>query len=60
MTSQYNECFRRFAGRMEKGIMIGIVVCAMALTVGEMLIQYAPTRLFLVETERLEGVSRLP
>lgn len=60
MTSQYNERFRRFANRMEKGIMIGIVVCAIVLTIGEMLIQYVPARVLLIETERLEGVSRLP
>ncbi|KQL49272.1 hypothetical protein [Brevibacillus choshinensis] len=60
MTSQYNERFRRFANRMEKGIMIGIVVCAILLTIGEMLIQYVPARVLLIETERLEGVSKLP
>ncbi|QRG69886.1 hypothetical protein [Brevibacillus choshinensis] len=60
MTSQYNERFRRFANRMERGIMIGIVVCAVMLTIGEMLIQYVPARALLIETERLEGVSRLP
>lgn len=60
MTSQYNERFRRFANRMEKGIMIGIVVCAIMLTIGEMLIQYVPARVLLIETERLEGVSKLP
>ncbi|MDF2681395.1 MAG: hypothetical protein K0R47_2585 [Brevibacillus sp.] len=60
MTSQYNERFRRFANRMERGIMIGIVVCAILLTIGEMLIQYVPARVLLIETERLEGVSKLP
>lgn len=60
MTSQYDERFRRFANRMERGIMIGIVVCALVLTVGEMLIQFVPARILLIETERLEGVSRLP
>jgi len=58
MTGQYNDRFRRFAGRVEKGIMIGIVVCALGLAVGEILIQYMPVRLLFVETERLEGVPR--
>ncbi|KZE55441.1 hypothetical protein AV540_05135 [Brevibacillus parabrevis] len=60
MTSQYDERFRRFSRRIEKGIMIGIVACAIALTAGEILIQYVPARAFLIETERLEGVSDKP
>lgn len=60
MTSQYDERFRRFSRRVEKGIMIGIAVCAIALTVGEILIQYVPARAVLIETERLEGVSDKP
>ncbi|MDR7314003.1 hypothetical protein [Brevibacillus nitrificans] len=60
MTSQYNERFRRFASRMERGIMIGIVVCALMLIIGEIAISYVPARMLLIETERLEGVSRLP
>ncbi|GEB32693.1 MULTISPECIES: hypothetical protein [Brevibacillus] len=60
MTSQYDERFRRFSRRVEKGIMIGIVACAIALTAGEILIQYVPARAFLIETERLEGVSDKP
>ncbi|MFS0555516.1 hypothetical protein AB1L17_12560 [Brevibacillus sp. 179-C8.2 HS] len=60
LTSQYNERFRSFSKRIEKGIMIGIVVCAIVLTVGEILIQYVPARLFFIETERLEGVPREP
>ncbi|MED1950843.1 hypothetical protein [Brevibacillus centrosporus] len=60
MTSQYNERFRRFASRMERGIMIGIVACALMLIIGEIAISYVPARMLLIETERLEGVSRLP
>ena len=60
LTSQYDERFRRFSRRIEKGIMIGIVACAIALTAGEILIQYVPARAFLIETERLEGVSDKP
>jgi hypothetical protein len=60
LTSQYDERFRRFSRRVEKGIMIGIVACAIALTAGEILIQYVPARAFLIETERLEGVSDKP
>lgn len=59
MTRPYNERFRRLAGRIEKGIMIGIAVCAIGLIVGEILIQYVPMRVIFIETERLEGVSRL-
>ncbi|MGG4494535.1 hypothetical protein [Brevibacillus reuszeri] len=60
MTSQYNERFRRFSERIEKGILIGIVVCAIVLIAGEFLIQYAPVRVLLIETEQLEGVLRIP
>jgi len=60
MTSQYNERFRRFSERIEKGILIGIVACAIVLVAGEFLIQYAPVRVLLIETERLEGVLRMP
>ncbi|MGF9905005.1 hypothetical protein [Brevibacillus fortis] len=60
LTTQYNDRFRSFSKRVEKGIMIGIVVCAIVLTIGEVLIQYVPARLVLIETERLEGVSREP
>ncbi|RNB58762.1 hypothetical protein EDM57_07865 [Brevibacillus gelatini] len=60
MTSQYDERFRRFSRRVEKGIMIGIAVCAIALTAGEILIQYVPARAVLIETERLEGVPDKP
>jgi len=60
MTSQYNDRFRRFSQRIEKGILIGIIACAITLVAGEFLIQYAPVRLLLIETERLEGVSRVP
>ncbi|GED66641.1 hypothetical protein BRE01_03430 [Brevibacillus reuszeri] len=60
MTSQYNERFRRFSERIEKGILIGIVVCAIVLIAGEFLIQYAPVRVLLIETEQLEGVLPIP
>ncbi|WP_400163810.1 hypothetical protein ACAF76_012130 [Brevibacillus sp. TJ4] len=60
MTSQYNEKFQRVAKRIEKGIIIAIAVCFILLTAGEWLLEYAPVRAVLVETDRLEGVSRVP
>lgn len=60
MRSHYNERYRRFSMRIEKAIMIGIVVCMIVLAAGELLIRYDPVRSVLIETERLEGVSGAP
>ncbi|RNB84919.1 hypothetical protein [Brevibacillus panacihumi] len=60
MTSRYNERFRRFSQRIEKVIIAGIVICFIVLVGSEVLFQYDPARAFLIETQRLEGVSEAP
>lgn len=60
MTRHYDERFRRLSNRIEKSILAGIIVCALILLTGELLLQYGPVRDILVETQRLEGVSRVP
>jgi hypothetical protein len=60
MTSQYNERYRRVSNRIEKGILAGIIACSILLVAGELLLQYEPVRMLLIEIEQLEGVSRTP
>lgn len=60
MTSRYNERFRRFSQRIEKVIIAGIVICFIVMVSSELLFQYDPVRAFLIETQRLEGVSEAP
>lgn len=60
MTSHYNKSFHRFARRIEKGIILAIAICFILLAAGEFLLEWAPVRAVLVETDRLEGVSRVP
>lgn len=60
MTSRYNERFRRFSQRIEKVIIAGIVICCIVMVGSELLFQFDPVRAFLIETQRLEGVSEAP
>jgi hypothetical protein len=60
MNRHYNERFHRLSRRIEKGIIIAIAACFLILAAGEWLLEYTPVRAVLVETDRLEGVSRIP
>jgi hypothetical protein len=60
MTSQYNKNFVRLSKRIEKAIITGIIFCFVLLASGEFLLEWSAVREVLVETERLEGVSRFP
>lgn len=56
----YNDRFKRFSTRMERGIIALICLAAILLFAGELVKGYAPIRSALIETERLEGVSPQP
>jgi len=60
MTSQYNKDFLRLAKRIEKAIIFAVILCFVLLAFGEFLLECSAVREFLVETERLEGVSAVP
>ncbi|QQE72779.1 hypothetical protein KDJ56_12500 [Brevibacillus composti] len=60
MADDFDRQFTRFSRRMEKGMILAIVLCACLLMAGEMLLSFEPLRSTLVETERLEGVMHRP
>jgi hypothetical protein len=57
---RYNERYKRFSGRIEKGIIALIAACTLLLLASEFLYGFDPVRSVLVETERLEGISQQP
>ncbi|MDA5106894.1 MULTISPECIES: hypothetical protein [Brevibacillus] len=60
MANDFNERYRRFSRRVEKGIIALIAISFIMLTFGELLIELEPVRAFFVETHRLEGVPGQP
>ncbi|WP_134683276.1 hypothetical protein [Brevibacillus migulae] len=59
-TNDYNERFKRFSRRIERGIILLLSLSAALLLAGELVKDIAPVRNVLVETERLEGISPQP
>ncbi|MFT9847539.1 hypothetical protein [Aneurinibacillus sp. REN35] len=53
----YEKRFARLAGRVEKWLVVMIVVGWVLLIAGQYLLTYEPVRYFLVDTVRMEGIA---
>lgn len=58
--AEYNEQYRRFSVRIEKGLITLILSLFVILLLGEFVYQFEPVRRLFIETEALEGISQLP
>jgi hypothetical protein len=59
-SGDYNERYARFSKRIEKGLIVLVMGLMLVMLTGELIYQFEPVRKFLIETERLEGVSAMP
>ncbi|HZG14462.1 MAG TPA: hypothetical protein VE710_05500 [Candidatus Bathyarchaeia archaeon] len=59
-TNDYNDRFKRFSRRIERGIILLLCLSAGLILAGELVKDIAPVRNVLIETERLEGISPQP
>lgn len=57
---EYNVRYKRLSKRVEKGIVMLVVVCIAGLVGGQFLYVFDPIRHMLVETVRLEGATQVP
>ncbi|MEJ8544895.1 hypothetical protein [Brevibacillus borstelensis] len=60
MADDFDQQYARFSRRIEKAMILLIFICAFLVLSGELLLSFDPVRAFLLETERLEGVSHIP